>query len=269
VKRHLILFAAALFLLAVTPLSLVGCGTAEPGKGDGAVVTIEQALATGPGKLVKVKGAVIATEGRVVLASVLLESYPPQAGGPTLPVKGLDLDSLVGLSSTADQPDLAQVTWSDYWVVLEGVIEDGMLAVRKTPRVIETTSAGVRVRFSPVSEPLVAGESLWWAFDIENTGTTPLDVIFSSGQKGEVVLTQDGVEKYRWSAGKAFTEAIETVALQPGKVLSASLNDTARVAPGEYELTAVVTAAVGPVGGPGSPGSAIPLPELETAITVR
>lgn len=97
----------------------------------------------------------------------------------------------------------------------------------------------------------------------------PLDLIFSSGQRGEVVLAQSGVEKYRWSADKAFTEAIETVALEPAKAYPFVLNDTARVVPGEYELTATVAASVGPAGGFGRPGSGIPLPEIKTTITVK
>ena len=246
-----------------------GCGTAEPPGDDGqAVLTIEQALATKPDNMLKVRGAVVATGSDVVLASALLESYPPQAGGPILPLKGLDLDSLVGLSSTAAQPDLAQVMWSEYWLTLEGTIEDGVLQVERVPRVVEESFEGMRIRFSPVSEPVVAGGAVWWAFDVKNVGSAPMDLIFTSGQRGEVILAQDGVDKYRWSAGKFFTEAIETVALEPGKALSVAINDVPDVAPGDYELRASVTASVGPsgTGGSGGPGQA--LPELTTSIRV-
>jgi hypothetical protein len=57
--------------------------------------------------------------------------------------------------------------------------------------------------------------------------------------------------------------------MEPSKVLSFVLNDTARVVPGEYELTATVAASVAPEGGPGGPGSGIPLPEIKTTITVK
>jgi hypothetical protein len=250
-----------------------GDGTTTPTAGERTVLTPEQAPAAKPGQVVNVQGTIVATgtgaDAQVVLASVLLESYPPQAGGATLPVKGLDLESLVGLSSTADRPELAQVTWSDYRLTLEGVVDDGVLDVQKGPRVVEATGSGMRVRFSPVSEPLVAGGNVWWALDIKNAGATPLDLIFISGQRGEVILAQSGVEKYRWSDDKAFTEAIETVVMEPEKVYSFVLNDTARVAPGEYELTATVTASVESAGGPGSPGSGIPLPEIKTTVTVK
>jgi hypothetical protein len=267
-------------VLVGTGALLGACGTEElvygttvSTGGEAVVLTIEQALAAKPGQAIKVQGAIVATgtgaDAQVVLASVLLESYPPQAGGATLPVKGLDLESLVGLSSTADRPELTQVTWSDYWLTLEGMVVDGVLEVQKAPRVVEATGSGMRVRFSPLSEPLVAGGNVWWAFDIKNIEAMPLDLVFPTGQKGEVILAQSGVEKYRWSADKAFTEAVETAAMEPAKVYSFVLNDTVRVVPGEYELTAKVTASVGPAGGPGSPGSGVPLPQIKATITVK
>jgi len=51
-----------------------------------------------------------------------------------------------------------------------------------------------------------------------------------------VVLAQGGVEKYRWSAGKAFTQAVEDVTIQPGKKWSTAVNDTIAVPAGEYDL---------------------------------
>jgi hypothetical protein len=267
VRRRVVDVLFASLLLAVVPV-LAGCGSAEPA-GEGDALTVEQALKSDAGQPIKVQGAIVAKDGTVVLASVLLESYPPQAGGATLPVEGLDLESLVGLSTTADKPNFTAETWSDYWVVLGGGIEDGVLKVQSVPRAVQTESTGVRVRFSPVFEPLVAGGNVWWAFDVKNLQAMPLDLVFASGQRGEVVLAQNGVEKYRWSAGKAFTEAIETVTLEPSKSFSVVLNDSLSVAPGDYELTATVTASVGPAEGPGTPGSGIRLAELKTTVAVR
>ena len=269
-RGRTVLFASLLVLIlavAILPVAVAGCGADEPSAGDGAVLTIEQALAAEPGEPIKVTGAIVATgsdaDAKIVLASALLESYPPQAGGATLPVTGLDLASLVGLSSTAGQPDMASVTWSDYPVVLEGVIKEGVLQVQGTPRVAEATSGDVRVRFSPVSEPLLADAgTVWWAFDLQNVGSAPVDLTFSSGQRADVVLSQDGVEKYRWSQGKAFTEAIETFTGEPGQVFPIVLNDQFAVEPGQYDLVATVTATVGPE------GAAQPLPELTMQVTV-
>ncbi|MFH0914880.1 MAG: BsuPI-related putative proteinase inhibitor [bacterium] len=262
-KRHGIPAAALFCLLMIAAAAFSGCGTAGLGEDGAEVLTIEQALAADPGQLIRVQGTIVSTGTEVILASMLLESYPPQAGGARLPVTGLDLESLVGLSSTAGQPDLAQATWSDYWVVLEGVINDGALEVENIPRVVEATSAEARVRFSPVTEPLVTGDQVWWAFDVKNLGATPLDLTFSSGQRADVILSQGGTEAYRWSANKFFTEAIETITVEPGKALAVVLNDTAQVAPGEYDLTAIITAAVGPQ------SAADALPQLKTTVTVR
>jgi hypothetical protein len=258
--------------LALSPIA-VGCGGTEQGDhlepDDGAVevLTVEQALASEPGVTIAVSGAIVSTgsgaDVETVLASVLLESYPPQAGGAVLPIADLDLKTLVGLTSTESQTDLAPVTWSDYWVVLEGVMKDGVLEVRKTPPVAEITSGDIRVRFSPVSAPLTEGTTVWWAFDVTNTGAEPLDLIFSSGQRGEIVLSKDGVEAYRWGEGKVFTEAIEAVTLAPGELLPIVMNDTFEVTPGDYDLTAKVTASVEPE------ATAQDLPALTMTVAVR
>jgi len=260
---------------------LSGCGS-EPGASAttttstttarAEILTIEQALLAERGSTILVQGALVAPSGaatvsQMVLASVLLESYPPQAGGATLILKGLDLEDLVGLSSTSEQPDVAQVTWSDYWMVLKGVITDGVLDVRETPRIVTATAAGAILRFSPVSEPIMSGDPVWWAFDVKNQGSTPLQLKFASGQHVEVVLAQSGVEKYRWSSGKAFTQAIEDVTIQPGKMWSAVVNDTIAVPAGEYDLTATITSWVSGTGTGDSPESS--LPQLTTTIRVN
>jgi len=219
-----------------------------------------------PGQTIKVGGALVATgtgsEQRIVLASILLDSYPPQPAGATLTVEGLDLDSIVGLNSTVAQPELAVVTWSDFWVVLDGEISEGILRVKEVPQVIETAAADIRVRFSPVSEPMASGDTVWWVFDVKNDGSSPLELTFSSGQKADVVLSQAGVQKYRWSDGKAFDQAIQTVTVEPGGVLPVVLNDTLQVAAGEYEVTATISATKG-----GETGGE-PLPPLTGRITI-
>jgi hypothetical protein len=227
------------------------------------VLTVEQALAAEPGQTINVQGFVVATAEQTVLCSALAESYPPQAGGASLTVEGLDLGTLVGLSTTAGQEGMAEVTWSDYWVTLTGVIKDGVLTVQATPRVIQTTSVDLAIRFSPVSEPITSGDTVWWAFDVTNAGKTPVDLTFSSGQRGDVTLSQGEVEKYRWSDGKAFTEAIETVTIQPGMSMPVVLNDVLALPPGDYDVTAVVTASVG------ESGAATALPEIQTTLTIH
>jgi Intracellular proteinase inhibitor len=242
-----------------------GQGSGNPsGPDSGVVLTVEQALAAEEGQDLSVRGAVLSTSGKTVLASAVAESYPPQAGGATLPVAGLDLAALVGLSSTAGQAGMADVTWSDYWPTLRGVVKAGVLQVEGVPRVVEDTSVeGIRIRFSPVSEPVSSGDQVWWAFDVTNTGQVPIQLTFSDGQKGDVILSQDGVDKYTWSEGKAFTQQVETIILDPGRSYSVVLNDTLDALAGDYDLTARVTALVG------SGGSEQPLPDLISTLSVH
>jgi hypothetical protein len=262
---------------AITTLVLLGVALLASGCGSGQasgpdrprpddVRTIEEAQAAKSGTELYVRGALVATGAgsdlKIVLATVLLESYPPQAGGSTLPVEGLDLGSIAGLSSTVDRPEVSLVTWSDFWLVLGGVVSDGALKVNEVPQVIEADLGEAHARFSPVSEPLESGETVWWAFDLTNRGEIPLEVTFSSGQQVEVVLAQNGVEKYRWSAGKAFDQAIHTITLQPGAVLPVVVNDALQVAPGEYDFTATLTGAIA------SGATREPLPALTGKITV-
>ncbi len=256
--------AVAVFALAFTG----GCSGEGPGAPTGpdsvVVLTVEQALAAEEGRELNVQGAVFATGDQTMLVSALAESYPPQAGGATLPVKGLDLDGLVGLTSTAGQVGVAEVTWSDYWPVLTGVVKEGVLEVQGIPRVEEDISfEGIRLRFSPVSEPVSSGDQVWWAFDVTNTGQAPVRLVFSDGQRGDLILSQGDVDAYTWSAGKSFTQGVEIVTLEQGKSLSVVLHDTLDVPAGDYAVTARVTAMVGPS------GSEAPLPEITSTLTVH
>ncbi len=87
--------------------------------------------------------------------------------------------------------------------------------------------------------------------------------MFSDGQRADVILSQGDVDAYTWSAGKGFTQAVETVTLEPGKSLSVVLNDTLNVPAGDYDVTARVTAKVGPS------GSEAPLPDITSTLTVH
>jgi hypothetical protein len=226
------------------------------------VVNVEEALKAGAGEEVYVEGFLFFDKKRVVLASAVMESYPPLPAGPTLTVKKLEAEQLVGLSSTPKGSDLAQVSWSDYPVVLRGTVKEGVLEVTGVPPVYQDASGGLVVRFSPVSGPLRSNERVWWAFDVSNTEAKAVVLTFSSGQRADVTLARLGTQVYRWSSGRAFTEAIETVTLEPGGSLPVVLDDTLAVEPGEYDLRAWVTASVPSAGG------AVSLPQLSATVTV-
>lgn len=250
----------AVAMLVATAALLGACGS---GGDDYAVLSIDQALKVENSQTVKVEGTLIATPERMVLASVVLESYPPQAGGSTLVLEGLDLASVVGLSSTAGQPDMAEVTWSDFPLVLEGAMSDGTLQVTGIPPVVETVAGSARVRFSPGSEPQLLDGIVWWVFEVTNTSGAAFDLTFPSGQMGDLVFSQGGAEKYRWSIDKTFLQSVQVHTLQPGASMTFVLTDTLVLAPGVYDVKATVAASAGPE------DSGTSLPEIETTITLR
>jgi hypothetical protein len=126
-------------------------------------------------------------------------------------------------------------------------------------------------------DPLQPSAPVAWDFTVTNVSGELVTMTFSSGQDGEVVLLQGGAEKYRWSQGRVFTQAIRTKDLAPGESLSFSLDDTLPVEPGSYELVASVasdpapapaqrTVTVGSSSSPEpSPGGTSPEPSPSTS----
>jgi Intracellular proteinase inhibitor len=90
-----------------------------------------------------------------------------------------------------------------------------------------------------------ADEEIRWAFTVENQERTRM-LTFSSTQQGEVVLEADGVERYRWSSGKAFAQMIVERELPVGGELAFVLEDVLNVEPGTYSLLATVTSRPAP-----------------------
>jgi hypothetical protein len=269
-SKTLVLLSAALVLVIVAAVIFTlgfrggsGQGSGNPTADSNVVLTVDQAKLAEAGQNIRVSGHIVSTGGNIVLASALAESDPPQAGGASLPVSGLTLKELVGLSSTAGQAGAADVTWSDYVVVLEGVLVKGVFEVRAVPPVEEETTGDITVRFSPVNGPVSSGDQVWWALDATNGGQEAVDLTFSDGQRGDIILDDGNDDVYIWSDGKAFDQAVKTVTLEPGQSFPAVLNDTLNVKAGQYNLTARITAMVGPE------DSAAPLPDISAAFTVH
>ena len=141
-KRRLYLLLPILALTLGLSGAACGGGNGEGGVGGsapsagapipGGGLSIEEAIASTLEGPLMVKGYIIAPEGGpVLLCSALLESYPPQCGGPSLVVEGLDLSTVEGLTETGD-PSLAQVTWSDAEVSLLGDVRDGVITASTT-----------------------------------------------------------------------------------------------------------------------------------------
>ena len=99
-----------------------GQGTGSSGTGPG--ISVDEALAYEGDEQVLVRGwLVVGADGKARLCTSLAESYPPQCGGSSIAVEGLDLDSVDGLKSEGG------VSWSEDEVRLLGTVRDGILTV--------------------------------------------------------------------------------------------------------------------------------------------
>jgi hypothetical protein len=126
-------FALLAALLATA--ALVGCGggddsadgdagggmttTTSPGQG----ISIEEALESDSSEPLLVNGNLLVTDGQARLCSALAESFPPQCGGASLLITGLDLAQVDGIVVEGD------VMWTDRPTQLAGTVEDGILTV--------------------------------------------------------------------------------------------------------------------------------------------
>ena len=97
-------------------------GAPIPGGG----LTVEEAIASTLEGPLMVAGYLVATGDDVRLCSALAESYPPQCGGASLVVEGLDPAGVEGLKSEGG------VSWTDSPFSILGDIEDGVLTVSET-----------------------------------------------------------------------------------------------------------------------------------------
>ena len=101
-----------------------GGGVAEPtSSASGPGISVGEALASDLDQPLLVNGFLVASGDGVRLCEALAESYPPQCGGESLTVEGLDLASRDDLSEEGG------VSWTDQPVQLLGDVEGGVLTV--------------------------------------------------------------------------------------------------------------------------------------------
>jgi hypothetical protein len=124
----------ALLAALLAAVALAGCGgddddaaggdtspapTAPVGPG----ISIEEALESDSTEPFLVKGNLLVLDGQARLCSALAESFPPQCGGASLLVTGLDVAQVEGLMVEQD------VMWTDRPIQLAGTVADGILTV--------------------------------------------------------------------------------------------------------------------------------------------
>jgi hypothetical protein len=106
-------------------LFLAACGgDDDEAAGTGTIaISIDEALASDSDEPLLVSGNLLAVGDDVKLCYALAESFPPQCGGASLVVHGLDLATVDGLVTEGD------VSWTDRPIELRGVVSDETLTV--------------------------------------------------------------------------------------------------------------------------------------------
>jgi hypothetical protein len=112
----------AALLAAALPAACGGDDDGAAGTGTTAI-SIDEALASGSSEPLLVSGNLLAVNDEVKLCYALAESFPPQCGGASLVVEGLDLATVDGLVTEGD------VSWTDHPIELRGVVTDATLTV--------------------------------------------------------------------------------------------------------------------------------------------
>jgi len=175
------------------------------------------------------------------LCEVLLESYPPQCGEPSVRLLDIDPGSVVALMSPSD-PTLGSVSWTDYTMTVAGdAVSNGLVRVDIIDPVHRSGSSGLIMRVADLG--VAEGASATWPFDLTNLTDTSTTLTFTTGQRVEVTLSNGLGEVYRWSDDMFFTQAIEQVDLVAGTTFPYVLrSDPIDLPPGEYTANAWITA---------------------------
>lgn len=209
-------------------------------------MSIDAALEVPDGAQVSVVGPMIAAGDDVRLCGAVMESYPPQCGEPSLPLVGLNLDAVIGLSRP--EPEFSGLVWTDFPLVVFGTMQGGILT-EATPIQAAASVSDTKVELSlAVSPDPIPGQGgVVWLIDVTNLTEAPLVLHFLDGQSADVVLTDEsGTEVYRWSADKAFTDALWDQTIEPEAIWSIQLHDELNVVPGRYLASAALAADDGP-----------------------
>jgi hypothetical protein len=114
-------------VLFVTCLA-AGCGGGSGESGGGSTagapaLSVREAAAAEPGKVVLVRGALHVDSGHVRLCTRLDDSYPPRCAGASLRVHGLAYDAVEGIQTSPDE----SMHWAPAVVVSARMEEGGAL----------------------------------------------------------------------------------------------------------------------------------------------
>lgn len=138
-KKLLALLTLAVFVAAcgdATAASPTTTTSSTPDGGRvavGAPISVEEALASDGSAPVLVSGFLFVLEdGTVLLADLMLESYPPQPGGATIVVEGFSVEGMALEQADADS-GFAQHKWIEAPYEVLGTVQSGILVYYDNP----------------------------------------------------------------------------------------------------------------------------------------
>jgi hypothetical protein len=106
---------------------------------------------------------------------------------------------------------------------------------------------GLKLVLETAKEAYPLGEPIPLKFELINTGSTPVEFTFSSGQRFDFLVKKGERTIWRWSFGKQFIQVLGQITLEPGQSLSFEAdwpqvdNLGNAVPPGEYVVLALLT----------------------------
>jgi hypothetical protein len=136
-RKLVALFGAVMILAACGDASADDATTTSTADGGrvavGAPISVEDALASDGSAPVLVSGYLFVLEdGSVLLADLILESYPPQPGGSTIAVEGFSVEGMT-LEQAAAVSGFAQHQWTEAPYEVLGTVEGGVLVYFDNP----------------------------------------------------------------------------------------------------------------------------------------
>jgi len=101
--------------------------------------------------------------------------------------------------------------------------------------------AELTVRVTAARAAYAAGEPIGFMLAVKNPTAAPITLRFATGQRYDFVLeSAAGAEVWRWSAARAFTQALGEQIVPPGWELDYEETFAGRLAPGTYRIRGIV-----------------------------
>lgn len=146
-----------------------------------------------------------------------------------------------GLAGAGLATAVAVLAWSNFACGGRESDQETQRPATTSPPSTESSS-GLALEVSWLPERPQRDEQMTWRLRVENSGSEPLELVFSSGQSGDVVVRREGREVHRWSAERVFSQEVRNEPLGAGESRTYELDDRLALEPGDYEVEATLSA---------------------------